>query len=154
MTKCFKLQAQLCKKYQIIIGNPEKVAVEIKRLIKDVFEYRKDNKDAYYFNWLLHIDSAFQYPFEPTHDNMSKLAIQPNLPSHELAANLRCMFSGLVAGNVKETGIKHIEEKGPYQIHGDKKIMLLLDQLLSSFVDQGRMSLKGAGYKPCYQICT
>ena len=47
-----------------------------------------------------------------------------------LAADLRRAFSGIVAGKVKEVGIRAIEEFGPYKINGDKEIMRRLDVLL------------------------
>ncbi|STE83997.1 putative decarboxylase [Escherichia coli] len=53
-----------------------------------------------------------------------------------LAADLRRAFSGIVAGNVKEVGIRAIEEFGPYKINGDKEIMRRMDDLLQGFVAQ------------------
>jgi len=69
----------------------------------------------------------------------------------ELAANLRRAFSGIVAGNVKEDGIRRIEEEGPFEIHGDPDIMQALDALLRAFVAQGRMKIAG-DYRPCYRV--
>ena len=70
---------------------------------------------------------------------------------HVLAANLRRAFSGIVAGNVKEQGIQAIEARGPFELHGDKEMMRLLDELLSAFVAQKRMKLAGE-YRPCYRL--
>ena len=70
-------------------------------------------------------------------------------PVHELAANLRRAFSGIVTGNVKEYGIQAIERYGPYEISGDPSIMGLLDELLAAFVAQKRMKLPGSIYRPC-----
>jgi hypothetical protein len=69
-----------------------------------------------------------------------------------LAAYLRRAFSGIVAGNVKEGGIRAIEKRGPFKIDGDKEIMQLMDKLLQSFVRQQRMKLPGTAYQPCYEI--
>jgi hypothetical protein len=69
-----------------------------------------------------------------------------------LAANLRAAFSGIVAGNVKETGIRAIEAHGPFQIRGAPDLMRSLDQLLDSFVREQRMKLPGSQYTPCYEI--
>ena len=69
-----------------------------------------------------------------------------------LAANLRRAFSGIVAGNVKDEGIRAIEQHGHFEIHGDAAIMERLDILLASFVAQTRMKLAGAAYQPCYKI--
>ncbi len=69
-----------------------------------------------------------------------------------LAANLRRAFSGIVAGNVKDEGIRAIEEHGLFEIHGDPELMEDMDNLLASFVEQSRMKLPGAVYSPCYRI--
>ena len=74
------------------------------------------------------------------------------LPPNVLAANLRRAFSGIVAGNVKEDGMRAIEMYGPFEIDGDREIMQALDALLSSFVAQRRMKLPGSDYVPCYRI--
>lgn len=121
--------------------------------LKRVKQFRRERNDAYHFNWLLKIDEGFQRPFEPTHENMAGLDLGPDVPPHELAANLRRAFSGIVAGNVKDRGIRMIEEFGPYEIHGDAAIMEPLDALLQAFVEQHRMKLPGgAAYEPCYRV--
>ena len=72
---------------------------------------------------------------------------------HELAADLRRAFSGIVAGNVKEDGMRRIEQFGPFEIHGDPDIMQALDGLLRAFVEQRRMKIAG-DYRPCYRVVT
>ena len=119
-----------------------------------VKEYRRSTSDAYYFNWILTIDHEFQKPFHPTHENMAKLELRQDMERHALAANLRRAFSGIVAGNVKEDGIRAIEEHGHFEIRGDKSIMEPLDRLLESFVKDQRMKLPGSQYVPCYKIVT
>ena len=75
------------------------------------------------------------------------------MPLHELAANLRKMFSGIVAGNVKPEGLAAIREKGPFKIHGEPEIMASLDGLLTAFVRDNRMKLpSGKAYEPCYRL--
>ncbi|WP_010486597.1 nucleotide 5'-monophosphate nucleosidase PpnN [Pseudomonas sp. S9] len=139
--------------YKIIIDNPAEVAREMTAGLKAVKQFRRERNDAFHFNWLLKIDESLQRPFDPTHENMASLQLKRDLPAHELAANLRRAFSGVVAGNVKDKGIRLIEEKGPYQIHGDKAVMQPLDELLQAFVDQHRMKLPGgADYVPCYRV--
>ena len=140
------------KLYQIIIGDPQAVAHALKGNLVKVLEHRKETGDAYHFNWLLHIDSNFQRPFEPSHEGMAQLNISSELDIATLAANLRRVFSGIVAGNVKSQGIKMIREKGPFIISGEEKIMTLMDKLLASFVKQQRMKLPGSAYVPCYKI--
>ena len=120
--------------------------------LSEVLTYRKNTGDAYHFNWSLTIEPDFQQPFEPTHENMAALKISSNLDTATLAANLRRVFSGIVAGNVKSFGIKSIREHGPYKISGDERIMGLMDNLLKSFVKQQRMKLPGSTYIPCYEI--
>ena len=140
------------QRYQIIIDNPVLVASEMLAGIQKVRAFRKEKGDAYYFNWQLKIDKVFQQPFAPTHENMGNLALHKNQENHLLAANLRRAFSGIVAGNVKDEGIRAIEQYGHFEIHGDANIMKLMDSLLTSFVVQHRMKLPGKKYSPCYRI--
>ena len=88
----------------------------------------------------------------PTHENMRNLELHRDQQRHLLAANLRRAFSGVVAGNVKEAGIRAIEEHGHFEIRGDTGIMGPMDSLLNSFVEQHRMKLSGKKYTPCYRI--
>jgi predicted Rossmann-fold nucleotide-binding protein len=137
--------------YRIIVADPDEVAREMLRGMDGVREYRRREKDAYNFNWLLRIPHELQQPFEPTHEAMAALNLRRDAPSHELAADLRRAFSGIVAGNVKESGIRLIEERGPFELHGDPELMRPLDAMLTSFVRQKRMKLSGE-YRPCYRI--
>lgn len=142
------------KLYQIVIDSPEQVARIMKEGVKQVKASRLATGDAYGFNWLLKIDESLQHPFEPIHENMASLNLHKDQPVELLAADLRRAFSGIVAGNVKEFGMKQIAEHGPYKLQGDKEIMTQLDNLLRSFVKQDRMKLPGGtAYKPCYEIC-
>ena len=138
--------------YQIIIGDPVLVAQTVAQGIAQVRAYRKAEGDAYYFNWMLKIDAEFQKPFEPTHQNMRNLALHKNQERHLLAANLRRAFSGIVAGNVKNQGIRAIEQHGHFEIAGDPAMMEAMDSLLTSFVVQNRMKLPGKAYTPCYRV--
>ncbi len=140
------------KLYKIIIDDAEQVAQVMSQGLEQVLAYRKETGDAFHFNWSLVIESDFQQPFEPSHENMSGLSISYELETAELAANLRRAFSGIVAGNVKSGGIKAIREHGPFQLSGDKEIMTLMDKLLASFVSQQRMKLPGSEYIPCYSV--
>ncbi len=83
---------------------------------------------------------------------MRNLELHKDQDSHQLAANLRRAFSGIVAGNVKDAGIRAIEQYGHFEIRGDENIMALMNSLLSSFVVQQRMKLPGKKYIPCYKI--
>lgn len=139
-------------RYKIVVDDPVSVAREMQDGVRMVREFRKEKGDAYYFNWLLKIDPAFQRPFLPTHENMSRLDLRRNQPVHLLAANLRRAFSGIVAGNVKEDGINEIAQHGPFEIRGDADIMAALDTLLGAFVEQQRMKLPGKAYIPCYRV--
>ncbi|MCX2888625.1 MULTISPECIES: nucleotide 5'-monophosphate nucleosidase PpnN [unclassified Pseudomonas] len=141
--------------YEIIIDDPTEVARRMVEGLKAVKQFRRERNDAFHFNWLLKIEESFQRPFDPTHQAMAELDLRRELPAHELAANLRRAFSGIVAGNVKDKGIRLIEEHGPYQIHGDSAVLDPLGRLLQAFVDQHRMKLPGgAAYVPCYQVAT
>lgn len=138
--------------YEVIINDPVKVAQEMNSGIEIVRTFRRENSDAYYFNWILKIASEFQQPFIPTHENVAKLKLDVDQPKHQLAANLRRAFSAIVAGNVKEEGIRAIEKYGPFEIRGEAKIMQSLDKLLQSFVEQERMKIPGTRYSPCYTV--
>jgi len=139
--------------YEIIIDNPEKVAKKIKKGTKQVRDFRREHSDAYYYNWRLKIDKEFQETFIPTHQNMANLELSKDLETHVLAANLRRSFSGIVAGNVKDEGIRAIEKHGLFQLSGDPEIMEKMDELLESFIVQQRMKLPSdVAYRPCYEI--
>ncbi len=138
--------------YKIIIDDAQQVAKVMNEGLVQVLANRKKTGDAFHFNWSLEITDDFQKPFEPSHENMSALTISHELSTAELAANLRRVFSGIVAGNVKSGGIKAIRKHGPFMISGDKNIMSLMDKLLASFVSQQRMKLPGSEYVPCYKV--
>ncbi len=140
------------QRYKIIINDPVGVAREMESGIRQVREYRKRQGDAYFFNWKLLIDSEFQTPFVPTHENMRNLELRKEQDKHLLAANLRRVFSGVVAGNVKAEGIRAIEQHGNFEIRGDAAVMEPVDCLLATFVAQNRMKLPGKKYRPCYDI--
>lgn len=146
------LGAAAQRRYRIVIDDPVRVAREIHAGIEEVQAFRKAGHDAYYFNWLLHVEPAFQQPFIPSHRNMRELRLYREQPGHALAAQLRRAFSGVVAGNVKEQGIRAVEREGPFEIRGDAALMRAVDQLLACFVEQQRMRLPGRQYNPCYRI--
>ncbi|MCV2883264.1 nucleotide 5'-monophosphate nucleosidase PpnN [Aestuariibacter sp. AA17] len=140
--------------YEIIVDDPKQVALKVKQNQQLVNDYRRSTGDSYHFNWSLKIDTQFQVPFIPTHENMAALDLHMEQEKSELASNLRKAFSGIVAGNVKADGIKQIREKGPFEINGDSTLMAMMDDLLRSFVTQQRMKLPGSEYKPCYRVVT
>ncbi|MBC3764910.1 nucleotide 5'-monophosphate nucleosidase PpnN [Neptunicella marina] len=146
------LGAKAQKLYRIIVDDAPEVARYVRQQQDNVKQYRLNTGDAYHYNWSLKIESDFQQPFEPTHENVAALNLHFDQPTPQLAAALRKAFSAIVAGNVKADGLQHIREKGLYQINGDVRIMSLLDELLQSFVEQQRMKLPGSEYKPCYEI--
>ena len=137
--------------YEIIIGDPVAVAQSMKAAMDRVKAFRCDGRDAFYFNWQLRVEKDFQEPFVPTHEAMAGLSLQRNQAPHKLAANLRRVFSGIVAGNVKEHGIRAVEENGPFEIHAEADMAAAMDDLLQRFVQQRRMKLEG-DYTPCYTL--
>jgi predicted Rossmann-fold nucleotide-binding protein len=140
------------QRYRIIVGDPDRVSREMHAGLRMVRKFRARHGDAFYFNWLLKIDHEFQQPFNPTHENMNNLELRHGMEPHFLAANLRRAFSGVVAGNVKDEGIRAIEKHGHFEIRGDADIMEPMDALLTAFVEQQRMKLPGKEYIPCYRI--
>jgi len=139
-------------RYQIIIDDPAGVARAMVQGLAQVRDYRRRQSDSYGFNWLLNVPLEFQLPFEVTHESMRALRLGYDQPVHERAANLRRVFSGIVAGNIKEYGIEAIERCGPFELSGTPSIMEPLDRLLRSFVAQRRMKITGAEYTPCYRL--
>ena len=145
------LGEEAASRYEIVIGDGASVARKMTQGIKRVREYRIAQKDSFFFNWALDVPLEFQQPFVPTHEAMAALDLHHGRKPHELAADLRRAFSGIVAGNVKEDGMRRIEQYGPFDIHGDPDMMLALDALLRAFVEQRRMKIAGE-YKPCYRV--
>ena len=137
---------------QIRINDAANVARDLRIAVDEVFEYRDAVDDAQYFNWALHIDAALQQPFEATHQAMAALDLTRQLPAHDLARNLRCAFSGIVSGNVKEAGIDQVREHGRFQLRADHVIATQLNNLLAGFVADQRMRLPGSEYVPCYEV--
>jgi hypothetical protein len=139
------------KRYEIITGNPTAVARRMANGVGKVREHRLDQRDSFFFNWSINVPLEFQRPFVPTHEAMASLDLHQGRKPHELAADLRRAFSGIVAGNVKEDSMRRIEEHGVFEIHGDPEMMASLDALLRAFVEQRRMKIAG-DYKPCYRV--
>ncbi|HHJ40290.1 MAG: LOG family protein [Methylothermaceae bacteria B42] len=145
------LGAEVTHRYKVVIGDAYETALIMKQGMEQVRQHRQRTHDAYYFNWRLVIDPDFQQPFIPTHENMAQLNLTPDLPPHQLAAQLRRAFSGIVAANVKEMGIKEVEKYGPFEIQGDAKILQPLQTLLNALVQQKRMKLANH-YEPTYRL--
>lgn len=139
------------KRYRIVIDDPSLTAKEIAKGIEQARRYRNQNHDAYYFNWLVNIPEPFQRPFEATHETMAALELHRDQSAFDLAMNLRRAFSGIVAGNVREDGIRRVREHGPFELRGDPVITNALANLLAAFVNQKRMKLH-ADYEPCYRV--
>jgi len=146
------LGPQALERLTVIVDDPPEVARRMVRAMQDVREFRRKHNDSYNFNWLLQVPVEFQRPFEVTHESMRALELRRDQPVHQLAANLRRAFSGVVTGNVKDFGIKAIERLGPYELAGDPGVMRLLDELLAAFVAQKRMRLPGSAYRPVYRL--
>ncbi len=140
------------QRYRIMLDDPAGVAQHLAREMQTVKQYRQKTQDAYYFNWALRIAPELQQPFKPTHEAMAALDLHLDQPKHQLAANLRRAFSGVVAGNVKAETIVAVQQHGPFEIHGDAALLKPLDALLRAFVQQHRMKLPGKAYVPCYRL--
>jgi predicted Rossmann-fold nucleotide-binding protein len=143
------------RKFRIIIDDPERVATEAHASVRSIAESRKWQHESFCFDWKLNIGMQFQQPFVATHETMSALNLRQDQPIVDLAANLRRAFSGIVAGNVKEEGVRLVERGGPFQLRGDRRIGTALDTLLRDFVAQRRMKISDPqAYEPCYRIAS
>lgn len=141
-----------CSKYKIST-DPIKTAKIINSGIQELKYKRHNSDESYHYNWSLKIDEEFQKPFPIDHEVIENLKITSKIPKHELAANLRRLFSIIVAGNIKPDGVAAVKDKGPFRLHCDKDIIDELDDLLKSFVKDNRMKLPSdEPYKPCYII--
>ena len=136
----------------VIVDDAAAVARHMVTQFEKVREFRRQRSDSYNYNWLLKVPHELQQPFLPTHASMRALQLHRDQPVHELAADLRRAFSGIVTGNVKEHGIAAIEREGPFEICGDASVLQPLDTLLQAFVEQRRMKLPGSAYHPCYRL--
>ncbi|NQZ32815.1 MAG: DUF3412 domain-containing protein [Oceanospirillaceae bacterium] len=139
-------------KYSIIVNDPNAVALAVQEKLQQVHAYRKDSGESFHFNWQLYIPKEFQEPFDPTHQAMAALNLHCDQQGYVLAAQLRRVMSGIVAGNVKEPSVKAIAAHGPYLLTGDAQLMSKMDDLLAAFVAQRRMKIDHEKYVPCYKI--
>ena len=138
--------------YEIITGDAPAVARAMKRGIKALRRSRIDHSESFSYAWQLHVPEELQKPFLPTHENMANLALHQDQPRHTLISELRRAFSGIVAGNVKDFGVRAVETHGPYQLHGDPALIGSLETLLSGFVNDGRMKIDPTTYRPCFEL--
>jgi pyrimidine/purine-5'-nucleotide nucleosidase len=143
-------QARAC--YEFVPGDPEAVAVRVGELRAQATAWRAEQGDPMYFNWRLTVPEGLQTPFVPNHASMAALDLRRSRPLHERVADLRRALSGIVAGNVKESGIQAVEALGPFELHGEPALIGPLDALLRGFVQEGRMRLPGAHYEPSYRL--
>lgn len=146
------LGEQVRRYYTIIEDDPKAVAIAMREGMSKVMANRREGRDAYYYNWTLHIPAEMKRHFVVSHQSMADLSLSQQLPASELAINLRRAFSGIVAGNVKDFGVLMIRDHGPFKLHGDAEILAAMDVLLRGFVADGRMKLGGKAYDPCYEI--
>ena len=148
------LGEDIMQHYRISENDSSKAARQNTRAITDVAANRRKTGDAYYYTWLLRIPMEMKKPFAVSHQSMAAVELRSDLPAAQLAVNLRRVFSGIVAGNVKDEGIRMVREHGPFKIRGDREIMQAIDKLLSGFIEDQRMKLPGKVYHPCYTIVT
>lgn len=147
------LGEEALSRFTVIIDDADGVASLASQSVQRVARVRAESRESFLFNWRLKIDLDLQRPFEATHESMAALNLTSDQPPVDLAINLRRAFSGIVAGNVREAGVRLVEEKGPFEIRGDTGLAVALDNLLRGFVEQQRMRITDpAGYAPCYRV--
>ena len=142
---------QACQLVSVILDDPSAVAQAVQTARDRVRMQRIEQHDAYDFNWTLHIPADLQQPFEPTHARMAALNLSKDQSIGALAIQLRCLFSGIVAGNVKPTVQAAVQTDGPFLISGDPTLIAALDRLLTHLIDEQRMKIQG-DYEPCYRL--
>ena len=139
------------KRYQIVIDDPAYAARLMVEGLQRVRQHRTATGDAFNFNWTMAIPAEHQIPFHVTHENVAALDLYLDQPVHARAVALRRMFCALVASNIREPVIRKVEQLGPFEINGDRRLLQPMDALLATFVAQNRMKLSG-DYKPVYRI--
>ncbi|WOJ95207.1 nucleotide 5'-monophosphate nucleosidase PpnN [Congregibacter variabilis] len=148
------LGEEVAKHYTIINGDAAAVARSMKASIKAVRRQRIEQNESFSYSWTMHIPKELQQPFLPSHENMAALSLHRDQPSHQLVAELRRAFSGIVAGNVKDFGVRAVETHGPYQLHGSGEVVAGLSGLLEGFVRDGRMKIDPSTYRPCFEVAS
>lgn len=146
------LGAEYAARLPLVVADPVEVARRVQAAVEDVLLERKETGDAEFFNWRLSVPPQYQQPFMASHESMLALDLTSASPSHVLAAELRRAFTGIVAGNVKEDGVRAVASHGRFKLQADARIAQALDRLLTAFVEQGRMRLPGKHYEPCYEV--
>lgn len=137
--------------YEIIIDDPVAVARAAVAGHRAAIQRRHERQEPMYYHSELAVHEVLQKPFVPTHEGLASLQLRRDQPAFNLAVELRKLFSGIVAGNIKEETVALIKEKGPFEITAEPQITATLDRLLHSFVQQGRMKVSG-NYVPCYRV--
>lgn len=145
------LGAEARRHYEIIIDDPRAVALAAVAGHKAAIVRRREREEPFYYHSELVVDEELQRPFAPTHESMAALRLHRSRGGFALARELRKLFSGIVAGNIKEPTLRLVKERGPFEIHAEPDITPRLDRLLESFVRQGRMKISGE-YVPCYRV--
>jgi predicted Rossmann-fold nucleotide-binding protein len=147
------LGASALERFSVIIGAPDRVAQAVAEGVRRIASARTRAHESFFFNWRLNIDVGLQRPFVATHASMAALDLSAAQSTVNLAINLRRAFSGIVAGNVREEGVRLVAEKGPFEIHGEPAIAKALDTVLRRFVAERRMKLSDPqGYQPCFRV--
>ena len=116
-----------------------------------VEKYRLETNDAYCFNWNMEIPDLLTTSFVPTHESMSGLNLSLSQSSQQIASELRCLFSGIVAGNVKPGTRQLINEAGPFKVQVTSELGGAIELLLERLISENRMKVDGV-YTPCYRI--
>ena len=135
----------------VVIGDAACVAKTMQAGRDRVEKYRLETNAAYCFNWTLEIPDSLTTSFVPTHESMSGLNLSLSQNSQQLASELRCLFSGIVAGNVKPETRQLINESGPFKVRVTSELGVGIELLLERLISENRMKVDGV-YTPCYCI--
>lgn len=141
----------LTQRLEVLIDDPVAVAERMQQGSDAVRSYRIETNDAHYFNWTLSIPEALKQVFIPTHQTMRELQLNASQPPQLLACELRRLFSGIMAGNVKPDTQALIKHHGPFEVYASPELGKTLDQLLQQLISEKRMKADG-DYKRCYNI--
>ena len=121
-------------RYEIIVADPAKVARAWPRACPRA-EHRKAHRDSFFFNWSPTSRWHSSQRSCPARGHGLASTCTTGRKPHELAADLRRVFSGIARANVKEDGMRRIEEFGVRDPRR-RRLMQSLDALLRCVVEQ------------------
>ena len=150
MHSCAARSATMSRHYEIICGDgcggekPENG-------IKKVREYRMAQQESFSYNWGWPYRTTRSSPSNPTLRQYGGTEAPSAAAGARVGGGTTPRLFGIVAGNIKEVGIRAVEEHGPTNCrrHGRGIASAACSPRSSS---RGRMKLDSSNYTPCFKL--